>query len=276
MGKEAQSFGVDDDVRPGNNAEIQVKKRKEKKTKKDKKKRKRTTEGNTVDCEVSAIGKRSRLDESSNARLHSRGNYDEIELKKSSLHVVNETSESISSSIRNDNIHDPKKVKKEKKKKKDKTKKKKKMKREDFGGNASQPEIDSIDQSVTSSAADAHIDKINSIRKDPTTRTTKLVTQKSYEQLGFPCQYIVAPMVGASELPFRLLCRRYGAQCAYTPMMSATQFGLDDEYRKREFQTTPHDRPLVCHFAANDPADFARAAKMAEPYCDAIDLNLGW
>ena len=42
-----------------------------------------------------------------------------------------------------------------------------------------------------------------------------------------------------------------------------------------EFQTIPEDRPLVCHFSANDPQHFASAAKLVEPYCDAVDLNLG-
>ena len=80
---------------------------------------------------------------------------------------------------------------------------------------------------------------------------------------------------GASELPFRLLCRKYGAQLVYTPMMLASQFATSEEYRKKEFQTTAFDRPLVCHFAANDPEEFAKAAQIAEPLCDAIDLNLG-
>jgi Dihydrouridine synthase (Dus) len=92
---------------------------------------------------------------------------------------------------------------------------------------------------------------------------------------SFDYKYIVAPMVGASELPFRLLCRKYGAQLAYTPMMLADQFAKSEAYRTQEFQTTPFDRPLVCHFAANSPADFAAAARLAEPHCDAIDLNLG-
>ncbi len=98
---------------------------------------------------------------------------------------------------------------------------------------------------------------------------------KSNGALSFDYRYIVAPMVGASELPFRLLCRKYGAQLIYTPMMIASEFAKSKEYRDKEFQTTPFDRPLVCHFAANTPEDFANAAKLAEPHCDAIDLNLG-
>ena len=58
-------------------------------------------------------------------------------------------------------------------------------------------------------------------------------------------------------------------------MMLAEQFATSAEYRAREFQTTPFDRPLVCHFAANSPAHFAAAARLAAPHCDAIDLNLG-
>lgn len=34
-----------------------------------------------------------------------------------------------------------------------------------------------------------------------------------------PHEFVLAPMVGGSELPFRMLCRRYGADLCYTPMM---------------------------------------------------------
>jgi len=103
-----------------------------------------------------------------------------------------------------------------------------------------------------------------------------------------PHRYVLAPMVGASELAFRLLARRYGAQLAYTPMMDANQFASCSEYRRGIFRTCREDRPLVCHFAANDPDDFANAIRtcaavatdndndLASPYCcDAVDLNLG-
>jgi hypothetical protein len=83
-------------------------------------------------------------------------------------------------------------------------------------------------------------------------------------------RYIVAPMVGGSELAFRLLCRKYGATIAYTPMMNSEKFAAEEEYRQAEFQTTPQDRPLVAHFSANNPKFFLDAAKLVQDQCDAI------
>ena len=111
------------------------------------------------------------------------------------------------------------------------------------------------------------------------------------QHFPFEYQHIVAPMVGASELAFRLLCRKYGATLAYTPMMSSSQF-IKEAAEKQidcptlgdntiansnicEFQTIPQDRPLVVHFSSNNPNDFAAASKLVEKHCDAIDLNLG-
>ncbi|KAL3941679.1 MAG: hypothetical protein SGBAC_003992 [Bacillariaceae sp.] len=119
------------------------------------------------------------------------------------------------------------------------------------------------------------VDGEKDTKKPKRSSLTSSKDNASSNKLPFDHKYIVAPMVGASELPFRLLCRKYGAQLVYTPMMIADQFAQSKEYREREFQTCSFDRPLVCHFAANDPKTFAMAAKKAEPYCDAIDLNLG-
>lgn len=85
-------------------------------------------------------------------------------------------------------------------------------------------------------------------------------------------RYIVAPMVGASELAFRLLCRKYGSTLAYTPMMNSERFANDLQYREEEFQTCLTDRPLVAHFSANDPQSFLAAAKLVESNCDAIGM----
>ncbi|MCD7455003.1 hypothetical protein HAX54_026731 [Datura stramonium] len=48
---------------------------------------------------------------------------------------------------------------------------------------------------------------------------------------------MVAPMVDNSELPFRLLCRKYGAEAAYTPMLHSRLFNEDEKYRSVEFTT---------------------------------------
>ncbi|CAN4092823.1 unnamed protein product [Withania somnifera] len=86
---------------------------------------------------------------------------------------------------------------------------------------------------------------------------------------------IVAPMVDNSELPFRMLCRKYGAEAAYTPMLHSRIFSENEKYRSLEFTTCKEDRPLFIQFCANDPDVLLEAARKVEPYCDYVDINLG-
>ena len=57
-----------------------------------------------------------------------------------------------------------------------------------------------------------------------------------WRRLGSP-RLMVAPMVDNSELPFRMLCRRYGADAAYTPMLHSRIFSENEKYRSMEFTT---------------------------------------
>ncbi|THH20182.1 hypothetical protein EW146_g1121 [Bondarzewia mesenterica] len=117
----------------------------------------------------------------------------------------------------------------------------------------------------------------------PQTASRKLQGYEFYrEVLGSP-KYIVAPMVDQSELAWRRLSRRYGAELAYTPMINAKMFAGSHHkgYREQAFNTAlgeeggPGDRPLIVQFCANDPDKLLASARVLEPHCDAIDINLG-
>ncbi|RHY35410.1 hypothetical protein DYB32_000129 [Aphanomyces invadans] len=97
---------------------------------------------------------------------------------------------------------------------------------------------------------------------------------KLYNDLNQP-KRIVAPMVDQSELAFRMLTRKYGADLCYTPMFHARMFQEDATYRETAWQVEPTDRPLFVQFCGNNPDTVLHAARYVESHCDAIDLNLG-
>ncbi|OVF09045.1 putative tRNA dihydrouridine synthase [Clavispora lusitaniae] len=106
----------------------------------------------------------------------------------------------------------------------------------------------------------------------------KLNGRALFEQIGRP-KTIVAPMVDQSELAWRILSRRYGAELCYTPMFHARLFATEEKYRNKMWSEwdgdREKDRPLVVQFCANDPEYLLQAAKFVEDKCDAVDLNLG-
>ncbi|EFJ50748.1 hypothetical protein VOLCADRAFT_80128 [Volvox carteri f. nagariensis] len=97
-----------------------------------------------------------------------------------------------------------------------------------------------------------------------------------FRSIGSP-KFHVAPMVDQSELPFRLLCRRHGATCAYTPMLHARIFSQDRKYREEMLTTCSEDRPLLVQFCAHEPQHLLAAARLVQDsgVADAIDINFG-
>ena len=91
-----------------------------------------------------------------------------------------------------------------------------------------------------------------------------------------PHQLILAPMVGGSELAFRLLARRHGAHLCYTPMIRCEEFSKPGA-GVHLLEQHADDAPLVAHFSGNDPKQLLHVAHKAERVSGvvAIDLNLG-
>ena len=110
------------------------------------------------------------------------------------------------------------------------------------------------------------------------------LTQRSdawawWHDLGNP-QKVLAPMVGASERAFRMLCRRHGCALAVTPMIHARLFGECDKLRRDvlrdlEGSVEAGDRPLLAHLCGDDKDVLLECASVCQHYVDGIDLNLG-
>lgn len=95
-----------------------------------------------------------------------------------------------------------------------------------------------------------------------------------WESMGSP-KYVTAPMVDASELPFRMMTRSYGAQLAYTPMINSKVFSTCKTYRKENFYTSLGDDPLIAQFCGDSSEMLVDSAKYIQDKVSGIDINFG-
>lgn len=87
--------------------------------------------------------------------------------------------------------------------------------------------------------------------------------------------YVAAPMVNQSDLPFRLLVRKYGATLTYTQMLSPDKLLNDQEYlerSQRSLMETPHalQHPVVVQLGGNDADTIVRSGRKLQGLCDGI------
>lgn len=86
---------------------------------------------------------------------------------------------------------------------------------------------------------------------------------------------VLAPMAGITNLPFRLMCRTFGASLAYTEMISINGLLRDGSKTLALLHSCPDDRPLGVQLFGDSPEDMAKAAQMVEPFADLLDINMG-
>lgn len=86
--------------------------------------------------------------------------------------------------------------------------------------------------------------------------------------------YMLAPMAGVSDLPFRRVTRPFGASLAFTEMVDAGAVSHSEKRTLHKLASTPDDRPLGIQLLGNDEAYLAKAVEVLEDYdFDLLDLN---
>eukprot|EP00560_Eucampia_antarctica_P003780 CAMPEP_0197832120 /NCGR_PEP_ID=MMETSP1437-20131217/13395_1 /TAXON_ID=49252 ORGANISM="Eucampia antarctica, Strain CCMP1452" /NCGR_SAMPLE_ID=MMETSP1437 /ASSEMBLY_ACC=CAM_ASM_001096 /LENGTH=482 /DNA_ID=CAMNT_0043435323 /DNA_START=1 /DNA_END=1449 /DNA_ORIENTATION=+ len=90
---------------------------------------------------------------------------------------------------------------------------------------------------------------------------------------------VCAPMVDQSDLPFRLLCRRYNTNLCFTPMIHAKMFAQKPGYRKKFWDymhsVQPEDRPLIAQLCGSDKGYLTQCIETIQDDVDGVDLNCG-
>ena len=87
--------------------------------------------------------------------------------------------------------------------------------------------------------------------------------------------FILAPMAGVTDLPYRLIHKSFGAGMVTTEMVSANGLVFSGERTLELLQSTADERPLAIQLFGNDPQRLAEAARQVEPYGALIDINMG-
>jgi len=94
--------------------------------------------------------------------------------------------------------------------------------------------------------------------------------------INFKNPLFLAPMSGYTNWPMRIICREFGAELAYTEMISATGLVRNTSNTLKLLERPEKDRPLIAQIFASQPHDAALASRILEDEgFDGIDLNMG-
>ena len=94
-------------------------------------------------------------------------------------------------------------------------------------------------------------------------------------QLQLTNNIILAPMAGITDLPYRLIMKRFGAGLVFTEMVSANGLIRTGRRTRELLRTDPSERPLGVQLFGEDPAVLAEAARLVGDAGELLDLNLG-
>ena len=88
---------------------------------------------------------------------------------------------------------------------------------------------------------------------------------------------ILAPMAGVTDLPFRLICKKFGASLMYTEFVSADGIIRKNQNTLDMIKFTDEERPLGVQIFGDNPLIVSKSAKYINDTFrpDLIDINYG-
>ena len=88
--------------------------------------------------------------------------------------------------------------------------------------------------------------------------------------------YILAPMAGVTDLPFRMLCKEQGAGLLCMEMVSAKAIQYNNRNTKALLEIHPEEKPVSLQLFGSEPDVISEIAKQIEVLPFAIlDINMG-
>jgi tRNA-dihydrouridine synthase B len=94
--------------------------------------------------------------------------------------------------------------------------------------------------------------------------------------LSFDSPFVLAPLAGYTDLPFRLLCRSFGAGYCVSEMISCHGLTYLQSRTLRMLTSVDKEKPVSFQLFGADPEVMADAAELMESYGpDMIDINMG-
>lgn len=88
--------------------------------------------------------------------------------------------------------------------------------------------------------------------------------------------FVLAPMAGVTDLPFRKLCKEQGAGLICTEMVSAKAISFHNKNTESLMEIDPLEHPVSLQLFGSEPELMAEVAKSIEerPF-DILDINMG-
>lgn len=86
----------------------------------------------------------------------------------------------------------------------------------------------------------------------------------------------LAPMAGICDLPFRVVCKKYGAGMVYSEMVSSKAMYYKDRKTKELLISCDKEKPLAVQIFGSDPDIMAQTAHIAlSTGASVLDINMG-